>query len=328
MRRAMPEAASVVVGIAALIVVVLLLAACGDPRGSSPDGSESAGPVSVPTGTHPASPSSTHARSASPAATPSPSMGFGALRLTELLALLRVAPERRDGYDRDLFPQWSDDDGDGCNTRWEVLIAESLTPVSVAPGCRLGGGTWFSVYDGLTFVDPAQVSIDHVVALAEAWDSGAWTWSPQRREAFANDLGTGWELIVVSPDSNSRKSDMDPADWLPDRPEAICDYLGDWLAVKVRWDLTVDQPEHDAIARRSGACASTRRLVIRAQADASAGESASVTPSACDPAYPGVCIPPPPPDLDCADVAYLRFTVLEPDPHRFDGDHDGIGCEG
>jgi micrococcal nuclease len=47
----------------------------------------------------------------------------------------------------------------------------------------------------------------------------------------------------------------------------------------------------------------------------------------CDPSYPGVCIPPPPPDLDCADVPYRNFRVIPPDPHRFDGDHDGVGCE-
>lgn len=47
----------------------------------------------------------------------------------------------------------------------------------------------------------------------------------------------------------------------------------------------------------------------------------------CDPSYPDVCIPPPPPDLDCSDIPYRRFRVLPPDPHRFDGDHDGIGCE-
>jgi micrococcal nuclease len=47
----------------------------------------------------------------------------------------------------------------------------------------------------------------------------------------------------------------------------------------------------------------------------------------CDPSYPGVCIPPPPPDLDCADVEYRAFRVLQPDPHRFDGDADGVGCE-
>lgn len=47
----------------------------------------------------------------------------------------------------------------------------------------------------------------------------------------------------------------------------------------------------------------------------------------CDPAYPDVCIPSPPPDLDCGDIGARRFTVLPPDPHRFDGDFDGIGCE-
>ena len=51
------------------------------------------------------------------------------------------------------------------------------------------------------------------------------------------------------------------------------------------------------------------------------------TGTGCDPAYPTVCIPPPPPDLDCKDISYRRFAVLPPDPHRLDGDHDGVGCE-
>jgi micrococcal nuclease len=55
---------------------------------------------------------------------------------------------------------------------------------------------------------------------------------------------------------------------------------------------------------------------------------APVVGSRCDPSYPGVCIPPPPPDLDCADIPYRNFRVLPPDPHHFDGDHDGVGCEG
>jgi len=53
----------------------------------------------------------------------------------------------------------------------------------------------------------------------------------------------------------------------------------------------------------------------------------SVSGTGCDPAYPTVCIPSPPPDLDCKDITFRRFTVLPPDPHRFDGDHDGVGCE-
>lgn len=51
-------------------------------------------------------------------------------------------------------------------------------------------------------------------------------------------------------------------------------------------------------------------------------------PATCDPSYPSVCIPPPPPDLNCGDIPYRRFTVLPPDPHNFDSDNDGIGCEG
>ena len=50
-------------------------------------------------------------------------------------------------------------------------------------------------------------------------------------------------------------------------------------------------------------------------------------PEDCDPACPDVCIPSPPPDLDCAQIAHRDFQVLAPDPHRFDGDGDGIGCE-
>ena len=49
--------------------------------------------------------------------------------------------------------------------------------------------------------------------------------------------------------------------------------------------------------------------------------------TSCDPSYPDFCIPPSPPDLDCKDIAQKRFTVIGSDPHRFDGDKDGIGCE-
>ncbi len=62
-------------------------------------------------------------------------------------------------------------------------------------------------------------------------------------------------------------------------------------------------------------------------APGSGGSTAPAAPSSCDPSYPGVCIPSPPPDLDCADVPYRRFAVVGADPHRFDSDHDGVGCE-
>lgn len=54
----------------------------------------------------------------------------------------------------------------------------------------------------------------------------------------------------------------------------------------------------------------------------------TASPGPCDPSYPTVCISPPPPDLDCGDISHRRFAVRPPDPHRFDSDVDGIGCEG
>lgn len=249
--------------------------------------------------------------------------------------MLRIAPEDRTGYSRSLFVHWIDADGNGCDTRQEVLIAEAVVKPRVGPNCSLIGGSWLSVYDGLTFRDPSKLQIDHVVPLAEAWDSGASAWTPDRRMRYANDLGAGFALIAVSPTTNESKSDADPADWLPPAEADRCPYLGAWIATKVRWDLAVDQREHDALATDIGGCPSTTMPYLPAGpageigggAPTSAPNGSGLPGSGCDPAYPTVCIPPPPPDLDCADIPYRDFTVLPPDPHHFDGNHDGIGCE-
>ncbi len=166
---------------------------------------------------------------------------------TAVLAGLRIAPEgARTGYDRDLFTHWVDADGDRCDTREEVLIAESLSQAQVDPsGCKVIAGDWFSAYDGLTFSDPSELDIDHMVALAEAWDSGAAGWDAARRRAFANDLDHPEALRAVSASSNRSKSDLDPGQWKPTRDAAWCDYANDWVTVKKAWDLTADQNEVD-----------------------------------------------------------------------------------
>ncbi|HKY77417.1 MAG TPA: lamin tail domain-containing protein [Acidimicrobiia bacterium] len=166
---------------------------------------------------------------------------------TAVLAGLRVAPEgARTGYSRDLFNHWVDEDGDGCDTREEVLIAESRSQAQVDPyGCKVVAGDWFSAYDGLSFSDPSELDIDHMVALAEAWDSGASGWDASRRRAFANDLGHPEALAAVSASSNRSKSDLDPGQWKPTRDAAWCQYARDWVTVKKAWDLSADQNEVD-----------------------------------------------------------------------------------
>ena len=171
------------------------------------------------------------------------------------LASLTIADETRAGYDRDLFKHWIDADGDGCNARYEVLIAESVKKPHITSRCRLTGGRWVSAYDGVQTTSTRALDIDHVVPLAEAWDSGASAWSAETREAFANDLDDPRSLIAVTARSNRQKSDQDPAEWLPTRGR--CTYVVNWIAVKVRWQLSVDAIEHDALTRLINECGLT-----------------------------------------------------------------------
>jgi hypothetical protein len=174
--------------------------------------------------------------------------------LTASLDSLRLEPEQRSGYDRDLFTHWIDASGNGCDTRREVLIRDSLTPVTVGDGCDISGGTWFSVYDGFTSTNPGDFDIDHLVPLAEAWDSGAHSWSDGRREDFANDTNFQGSLLVVSAASNRSKSDQDPADWLPPNAAFHCDYIAIWLQIKSQWDLSADEAEARAIEGVLASC--------------------------------------------------------------------------
>ncbi len=145
-------------------------------------------------------------------------------------------------------------DGDGCDTRREVLIAEAVKAPIVGSNCYLTDGRWISLYDGIETTDPSTFDVDHVVALAEAWDSGASGWSADRRTRFANDLGVDWALIAVSASSNRSKSDRDPSDWLPPLLGVRCEYLSMWIAVKVRWTLSVDPAERTALEAGVGGC--------------------------------------------------------------------------
>lgn len=175
--------------------------------------------------------------------------------LTSLIRGLRIVEEVTDGYDRDLFKHWTDADGDGCNTRYEVLIEESLTQVTVGSGCKLLGGTWVSAFDLAETTDPSTFDIDHVVPLKEAWDSGAWAWDAATREAFANDLGYKMSLIAVSASSNRSKSDRDPTSWLPTNSDYWCEYITAWVQVKTRWALSVDAAEKSNLESVAKDCA-------------------------------------------------------------------------
>lgn len=183
-----------------------------------------------------------------------PAQGASRVSSRYLLRSLGSAPERAAGYDRAKFRLWVDADRDGCDTREEVLIKEAVVVPRVRSGCALVGGRWRSRYDGVAAGDPSRFDIDHLVPLNEAWQSGAWRWSPARRRAYANDLGYQASLIAVTASSNRSKGDQEPQDWMPPRAGYACTYVKQWVAVKWRWGLTVNAAERSYLRGRLRAC--------------------------------------------------------------------------
>lgn len=165
---------------------------------------------------------------------------------------LPVQAESRDGYDRDKFEHWIDEDGDGCDTRAEILLEEAEEAPSRSGTCTLSGGRWYSYYDGVSWTDKSDIDIDHMVPLAEAWDSGAGDWDAATRRAYANDLGDYRTLVGVTDSVNQSKSDQDIAEWLPEQQQ--CRYLREFVAVKHRWQLSVDSAEKAAMEELARTC--------------------------------------------------------------------------
>jgi hypothetical protein len=160
-------------------------------------------------------------------------------------------------YDRSSFSHWIDADGDCQDTRAEVLIAEMTQHITftTAAKCTVATGSWLSWYDGGLWTLASDVDVDHVIPLKEAWESGARTWTASRRRDFANDLAFAATLDAVTDNVNQSKGDRDPAGWLPPLTGARCDYAIRWTQVKVRWRLTIDTAERNALSSiLTGAC--------------------------------------------------------------------------
>jgi hypothetical protein len=177
------------------------------------------------------------------------------------IKVLKIAPDVRTGYARSNFKHWSDLDKNGCNTRNDVILAEALVKPKVDAGCKIvkDTGKWHSAYDGLTVTNFSALDVDHMVPLAEAWDSGASKWDAKKREVYANDMGDPNSLIAVTAATNRSKSDQDPAEWLPAKD--VCTYIKNWVHVKVRWSLTVDEKELKVLKDTNAKCPKAKLVV-------------------------------------------------------------------
>lgn len=155
------------------------------------------------------------------------------------------------GYSRDRFSHWRAQAND-CDTR-DLVLQRDGTDVRTGANCKIGKGTWDSVYDNRTFTDPGDIDIDHMVPLAAAWRTGADKWTDARRADFANDLDRP-QLIAVSASSNRSKGDQDPSQWKPPNRGFWCEYAHDWIQVKAHWKLFVTTAEKSALLEMLGTC--------------------------------------------------------------------------
>lgn len=165
---------------------------------------------------------------------------------------LVVAAEYQEKYDGESFGGWLDADSDGCNTRQEVLITESMKAPTIGSNCSLSGGKWLSPYDGKYHDRTSGLAIDHLVPKAEVWRSGAWKWTPEQRQAYTNDLEDPRVLNAITSSLNSSKSDKDVKSWLPEKGK--CEYIESWVAIKARYSLTVDEGEMAVIKKYYKSC--------------------------------------------------------------------------
>ncbi|WP_036528894.1 HNH endonuclease family protein [Nocardia sp. CNY236] len=185
-------------------------------------------------------------------------------RALDVLSSLRVADRAaQTGYDRDEFgPPWTDKvsvpgGNNGCDTRNDILQRD-LTEVTFKSGeCVVATGTLEDPYTGQTIgfergtKTSAQVQIDHVVALSDAWQKGAQQLSAERRRALANDP---LNLLAVDGPANQAKSDSDAADWLPPNKNFHCAYLTRQIQVKAAYDLWVTPEEKTTMVRGLNTC--------------------------------------------------------------------------
>lgn len=198
-------------------------------------------------------------------------------------AMLKKIPLRPEAsaatYQRAYFGGWTT--RGGCTTRQRVLTDESRR--GSAAGCSVRRGSWLSAYDGRRTKNPSSLDIDHLVPLGQAWVSGASRWTAGTRIRYANDLGYPGTLRAVSAWSNRSKGDRDPAQWLPPRRIHRCKYIGTWIAVKYRWQMSADRAERRVLRRYVKDCARKadvkipRRATVRIAKHGTGGRRRSAT---------------------------------------------------
>jgi hypothetical protein len=156
-------------------------------------------------------------------------------------------------YDRKTWPHWVDEDRDCQDARSETLIRDSIGPIKFKrnKGCNVSWGKWLAPYTNLIIEKASATDIDHMVPLGHAHFVGGMHWTKEQKRAFANDPEN---LLVTSPSANRSKSDRGPDEWMPQYKPYHCTYLGKWVDIKFKYDLTFPDAELEYLISRSKEC--------------------------------------------------------------------------
>jgi len=276
--------------------------------------------------------------SATPTVEPTEQTTLESTLLTQLQSL-RIEPEyEATPYERSEFPHWDDEDGDGMNTRLEILSLEKVDNIG-----------WYSRWDGEWYAGEGGLSaprfdIDHIVSLKEAWQSGADEWSAIDKDIFADDM---LNLTAVTASSNRSKGAKDASEWLPPEPTGQCYLSIRVIQIKTKWNLSIDQDEYTTLKGLTESCGSEIPDIPSPPPELT---STNPTPTpTTSPAQPSsgygsqfyqtadgsdidIYDANGNGDINCGELpsAAKPVTLLSSgsDPYQLDGDGDGLGCEG
>jgi hypothetical protein len=174
-----------------------------------------------------------------------------------LLPLAIAAPSHEDTYNRaDDFGGFVDADHNCRDARAEVLIRSSQAPVTFTTtrGCTVKTGRWLDPWSGAVRTVAHDLQIDHTVPLANAWRSGAWSWTRERRVEYANNLVDTDHLVAILAAENESKGDDGPDSWRPPLASAWCRYALDWDHIKAKWGLSATTSEWAALQQMVSSC--------------------------------------------------------------------------
>ncbi len=241
-------------------------------------------------------------------------------------------------YSRSSWRHWSDADGDCQNARAEVLIDESMTPITFRSNnkCTVDTGYWEDAFSGKILTEASDLDVDHMVPLKNAHDSGGWSWNSTKKKEYANDLLDPNHLIAVSAGVNRSKGAKTPDQWKPPLQSYWCAYATNWISIKNKWNLGVTHSEWSALEIMLAYC--DKEIAITQSQMQSAP---TMTPTLETNRLPigkrtmqPVRFDPNGPDRDCGDFSSWEEAqdfyeaAGSNNAHGLDRDRDGIACTG